>query len=62
MFSKFYEVPKGYFQILNEIIDNVCEHKAYTDKNGYRYADGKTSIIRTCDSCGSTKKFSSYKK
>ena len=60
--NKFYTVPNGYFQILNEIKDYGCDHKDFVDNKGYTYSNGKTSIIRNCDTCGSQKKFSSYKK
>ena len=62
MFSKFYTQPKGYFQILNEKGSDTCSHESFTDKSGYTFSNGKTSIIRTCDTCSATKKFSSYLK
>ena len=59
--NKFYTVPNGYFQILNKVTLD-CDHNGFTDKKGYTFANGKTSIIRTCESCGSEKRFSSYMK
>ena len=59
--NKFYIVPNGYFQISNEITLD-CDHDGFTDKQGYTFSNGKTSIIRTCEKCGSEKRFSSYMK
>ena len=59
--NKFYLVPNGYFQISNNTNLN-CDHDGFADKQGYTFSNGKTSIIRTCENCGSEKRFSSYMK
>ena len=60
--NKFYIVPNGYFQISNEIKNHGCDHDGFSDERGYTFSNGKTSIIRTCEKCGSEKRFSSYMK
>ena len=59
--NKFYTVPNGYFQISNNTNLN-CDHSGFADTKGYTFSNGKTSIIRTCEKCGSEKRFSSYMK
>jgi hypothetical protein len=59
--NNFYKVPSGFFQISNDTNLN-CDHEGFMDKKGFTYSNGKTSIIRTCEKCGSEKRFSSYKK
>ena len=60
--SKFYIIPKGYFQILNEKGLDTCSHNSFKDERGYTFSNGKTSIIRKCENCSANKKFASYLK
>ena len=59
--SNFYKVPSGYFQISNNT-NLDCDHNGFIDERGYTFSNGKTSIIRKCEKCGSEKRFSSYLK
>jgi len=59
--NNFYTVPNGYFQISNNT-NLSCDHKGFVDKKGFTFSNGKTSIVRSCESCGSEKRFSSYMK
>jgi hypothetical protein len=62
MFSEFYKEPEGYFQILSESGLNSCSHKNFKDETGYTFSNGKNSIIRKCNDCSASKKYSSYLK